>query len=618
MKNKTILSKITPIATLFTLLYIGAESFIFNVSLDWVLYRVNSYQNHQKWFPNTAALSFVVFKIIPITLIMLSILLNLLLIVQSKLNLLKIYKYVWIKNKFGLLTVLILIVVLVSPQILENNKNYAVLLLSSCSILFVFFMARVNFSKKWQIIFLVVLAFILRWFYYQFSGAIDFKEDSMARVSQVYSWLHYGGLPGGLNWPFMHHISMYYTAKLFNVSIEEGGRIFTLICSVVLIPFAYKLFALLFNKTTAFFSIFIYAINPFLIQFSTIQMTEIPFLFFISFGIYYAYKFFKKNRISFFFLSAISLNIASLIRFEAWIIVPLFFVVFTLRYSQFNKALKWFFVSMLGAFFFSFYSYLVSGNPISGVTASDVEVIATLQDSSWYISLKRIVFESWWPLSFIFLLGVGFLYNIIKGKNKYLSTALFVLISYYFYKMMSLTLMPFWRYLIFVMFFITPMAFYYISKKMSSFGVFLLVCVFVLPFSLKNMEVVYQSYMPPKVGFVESAEYVRQKFRNPTNRFILSISPWGEDDLWLVKSGLFDDCKTFKRLHPGSGNNDYNEKFTSGNVAKNIISRGYNVILVESGYEIDSVFNSNEVISFLSDKEIDTTKWEEYTLYQIN
>lgn len=617
MNGKNTLLKITPFLTLVTWLYVVVVSHWFKVSLDWIFSGNNSFQNHKIWYTNLNILTYFAFKITPIILVSISGALNLTLIFKYKFNILKIFENFWVRNKYGLFFILSIIALLVYPQFLEENKNHSLFLIGFSLIMLVIFFFQLKVSKNVQITILIVLAFVLRLFYFCHSTPIDFREDSMARVSQVYDWLHYGGLPGGLNWPFMHHVLMYLVAKLFNVSIEEGGRIFSLVCSLLLIPFAFNLISIIYNRNVAFFSLFIYSINPFLIKFATIQMTEIPFLFFMVLGIYYALLYFRKNNNNYFIISVCALNIASLMRFEAWIIIPLLFLFFTFRRGCYKKTLMWFWFAMFGALCFMLYSFIKSGNPISGVTASDVEVIETLIDSSWALSLKRLILEAWHPLIFILFLIIGIVYNIINNKNKYLLFIILLLTSYYIFKMITLTLMPFWRYLTFVVFFIIPMFFYLVDKKLSKFSIWVLLFIVYIPYTLKSTNQSYKSIVSPKKGFIESAEYVKAHLNKPNSKFILSISPWGEDDLWIVKSGLYNDYKTFKRLHPGSGENDFNEKFTTNNICKNIIERDFNIILIESGYEIDSVFNKAEVKNYLKRKKVNRKNFGEYTLIEI-
>lgn len=620
MKDK--LSYYTPHITIFFILYGCSLMLYLDVSFDWA-YTINfPFSSYKEWYPNFAIIPYTAFKITPFFLLLISLLLNIRLLFFFKLSFISIYDKLINKNKYLFISFLLAILLFISFQIDTNLYSFKHNLILIISIMFVvgnLFIFNSLPNSKLLLFFLIGITFILRLFYYLYAGPFDLGADSLARVSQVYTWQKYGGLPGGLNWPFAHHYQIFIVSKLLNVPFEVGGRLVSLIASILVIPFGYLLFKKLFNKTTAFYSLFFYAINPFFIKYSTIQMTEIPFLFFMILGIYYGFKFFEKSNFKFLLLSIIPLNIASLMRFEAWIIIPLFAIVFLLRYGDYRKVIKWFSFAIVSAFLFSLYSFIVSGNPISGVTASDIEVIEHLRGQTWIDSLKKLVAWPWIPIYFAPFFALAFLYTLLKGKNKYFSFFIFLLSSYYFFKMGQMTLMPFWRYLTFVIFCYLPILFYYIKAHVSERALFLMFVYGYVYYSAIDVENIYKSYHPPPKGLLESAKYVKNNFLEKDDlKIILSINPGNNDDLWLFKSEIFDDYWSFKRLHPGSQQNKFGELFTKENLVKNIVERDFNLILVQEGYEIDSVFEANEVIDYLSEKQIDTTDFGQHTLYYIN
>src|SRR5690606_25908150 len=123
-----------------------------------------------------------------------------------------------------------------------------------------------------------------------------------------------------------------------------------------------------------------------------------------------------------------------------------------------------------------------------------------------------------------------------------------MLFSYYLLKMGQMTLMPFWRYLIFVLFFTLPILFYYFSEKVSLPALFLLFSATYVLNTSSETNNIYNSYNPPPEGFFKSAEYVKNNLSNFDNpKFILSVDPYNGDDFWKIKSGIYNDYLTFGR-----------------------------------------------------------------------
>lgn len=615
MKNS--IDKFTIWLTVATIVILFFISIVFNVTYDWFFLEINSFENHKKWFPSFYTESYIFLKILPITLIVLSILFNIYSLWVNKLELIKKYN----SNVLyaNILSVFIFVVLLINATHYNGmaSYKYGIIVMSSVGVLFFINYFNIHISDGVYIVFFMLLTFVLRWWFFINSSALDIGEDSLARVSYVYFWEHYGGFPGSTSWPFMPVVLTYFTSKLFCVPFEEGGRILNLFLSVLLIPISYYLFKKMFNKTTAVFSLFVFSINPFFIRFSTIQMTEIMFLFFMVLGIYFTFLFFEKKKIFYGFISVLSFNIASVIRFEAWIIIPLLAIVLFFQYGDIGKATIWFMFSILGALMFSFYSFIETGNPISGVSSSDTMNIQILKEESVLNIILSLIRTTWFPLPFLILTAIGFLYSYRVGRNKLFILFISIIATVSFYKMITHSLMPFWRYYMFILFVSIPFMFYFLHKKGSNVFIFSLLLLLYIPTVMVDMESIYVNQQPVKEGFLKSAYFVLQNMQNAKNKFILSINPGNDDDMWLIKAGLYEDYPVFHRLHIGSPQNQFNERFTIKNISKNIIEREYNIILIENGYEIDSVFNSPNIIEYLENKKIESYMFGEYTLIEI-
>lgn len=613
--NKTI-----PLVTILFLFYLTLLSALLRINLNWLLFENFSYQEFINLYAHFPFVAFMIIKIIPQLGFLLIVIANILLLKENGVAFISKYNELLGNNILVIAFLLILTSFIIYTNINETNYSHNLIILITTWVMaaYILFVKKLP-TSNFQIIFLVSLAFILRYFYYIYASPFDLMEDSLARVSQVYLWQHYGGIPGGLAWPGGHHLLIYLVSIVSHVPYEVGGRILSFISSILIIPFGYKLISELFNKRTAFFSILLYVIHPFFIKFSTIQMTGIPFLFLMVMGVYYAYKFFKRGSNGHLILSIVPLNIVSLLRFEAWIIIPLFSLVFLLKYCNAKKAMYWCLLSIISAILFSILSFCISGNPIYGVTASDIEVIETLKGVDPIDSIKSLLYWPWFPLRLIPFLILGIIYNIKKGKNKYLIIGVSLLSFYYFFKMGQLTLMPFWRYLTFIIFFVTPFVFYYLERNLTIVSLYVVFSIVGFSYSSRESKNAYGSYKAPPHGLLESAFFVKDNYLQKEDpKFILSMDPYVSDDIWRVFANVYHDYAVFHRLHPGSEKNISDEKFTKPNVIKNLINEEYNLILVQKGFEIDSVFEDDQVANFLEEKQIDTISWEEFTLYYVN
>ena len=142
------------------------------------------------------------------------------------------------------------------------------------------------------------------------------------------------GLPGEsadsyypLGLPFL--ISIIYTILGMNV-VAVKILIFLFYCGFVFIY--YKILVRLFNKNISFLTTIVFSSSPFLVEYASIIMTEIPFIFFSLLSCYLAMTYFEKERIgkvNLFFL-LLSCFMTYMVRAVGIIIFPtivLYFVV---------------------------------------------------------------------------------------------------------------------------------------------------------------------------------------------------------------------------------------------------------------------------------------------------
>ena len=104
-------------------------------------------------------------------------------------------------------------------------------------------------------------------------------------------------------------------------------RVFTALFGIFLVVPYYGTLKILFDRTIAFFSTLTLVFYPIHFIQSSVTTSNAVYYFFLFGSFYYlfSYKIVKK-RLSALLLSVLSLNVASLLRFECWIFIPVFFM----------------------------------------------------------------------------------------------------------------------------------------------------------------------------------------------------------------------------------------------------------------------------------------------------
>lgn len=608
-----------PFCVAFTLLFvvlITVLSVLLNVDIGWFSPLRHSMGEFQEFFPNYPGLAFLLL-IVGVNLYLLCILLfNFYLYYADKDEYVKTYlRYMPVL----FVTVCISCILLINTFDAVQNRIHIYLLIFFIAIYLFAFFAKQNVNPNFQLIFLMVLGGALRLTYLLNNGDFDSQEDSLARIAQIYDWKRDGGIPGGLIWLPAHHWLIYALGELFSTSYEFAGRLLSFICSVALIPVGYNLIKLLFNSNIAFLSILFYCLNAYFIRFSTIQMTEIPFLFFFVSGIHLCLLYFKNKKILYFVFSCILITIATLIRFEAWIILPLFTLIFWIEKRDLRTVIYWTIFSSLGIIICSVLLYIVHSDPIFGVTASDIEVREDLKNVTKIQNLTQLKYNPWVPLYFIPLIIIGLIGAIKENKNRYLAASLLLLTIYYIFKVYSLTLMPFWRYYTFIIFFTIPFLFYFLNRKIHiQWLTFLFIAVYTVR-SAEDSKIAYNMPVPLEKGFFDSARYFKEKLLNNDNtKLIMSVDPYSTIVLWEIYSGTNGKKDIFYDIIPSRNGFETKKKFNTDNISTKIIREGYNVILIQEGYEINSVFESDPIKAFLIDHKVDTLLFDGFTMITID
>jgi hypothetical protein len=255
-------------------------------------------------------------------------------------------------------------------------------------------------------------------------------------------------------------------------------------------------------------------------------------------------------------------------------------------------------------------SFIKWGDPFYGVTLSDIEVALALQFHRIEILNKvysSLYWNNWIPIYFIPFIIIGLVFGAIKRKHSYLAIAIFSLICYYSYKMLTGTLEPFWRYFSVAMIFAIPYLFYFLKEWMSSFLLLVLVFILLPYWSIHKIDYIIKDYSPLPKGFKESAIFFKRN-SSPKDKFILSMNPYNDDDLWISKCGRTMDSNSFSNWYPGMNITTFRQPFTVQKLKKKIIEEKFEWLVIDQAFAIDSLFKDKEFKNYYSsvNKQIDT------------
>jgi hypothetical protein len=165
--------------------------------------------------------------------------------------------------------------------------------------------------------------------------------DGPSRAIQAYMWAESPVLRPHAVWPPFY----VYLTGLFNMAVNDpliSTRIFNLILGALTIPTLYALMQRVFNNLTAILCAIFTAFFPFHIGLSVTSLTEISFLIAIMAGLLCVIKAAWTNggkRLIYILLTMLFCAIASLTRYEAWILLPLFPAYFLLKTGKFYQTI---------------------------------------------------------------------------------------------------------------------------------------------------------------------------------------------------------------------------------------------------------------------------------------
>lgn len=346
-------------------------------------------------------------------------------------------------------------------------------------------------KERYFLLVILILAFIIRGIV--FSENSNHVGDGMYRTILAMNWLKNPYFIKGDLWP---PLQLYMSAFMIYIWGDPfvSTRLISLIFGILIIFPYYYLVKLLFDKNVATVATLILIFIDVHIQYSTFAMSEVPFIFFLVASLYFFFRFkrsdIKKEKFMTLIVSAIFLSLASMIRYEAWLFIPLLsiFIISTNLKSKIydiyntggmsnsgsivNKDTNrnyiylstFLIISLIFPVFWMIGNYNLHGDFAFGQTWSDkwIRTNAALNPDTWYNTsiMKRLTI---WPGVIINTLNImsifafiGLSISIIKRRNLEFLTIFSILMLIFIYKTVGFTMLRQPRHIIMPIVFLIP------------------------------------------------------------------------------------------------------------------------------------------------------------------
>ncbi|OGL50568.1 MAG: hypothetical protein A3C43_11935 [Candidatus Schekmanbacteria bacterium RIFCSPHIGHO2_02_FULL_38_11] len=243
-------------------------------------------------------------------------------------------------------------------------------------------------KNKKNLIYLFLLALFVRLFFLFITD--DGSGDPAGRVLEGQRWLEIKG-PHIITYGYWLPLHTYLIGGMLYIWNEPSlsPRLLSLILGTITIFPFYSLVELLFNKKNALLSTLFLALFNFHILYSTQTLSEVPFVFFLICSIYFFFSFLKEkqNNLKILIISSVFLTLASMLRIEAWLFVPLI-PLYLFKEKKIKPALIFFAISVIFPLFWILSNYIKVGDllPLATINVSDTNL------QEWNIFTKLTIY----------------------------------------------------------------------------------------------------------------------------------------------------------------------------------------------------------------------------------
>jgi 4-amino-4-deoxy-L-arabinose transferase-like glycosyltransferase len=172
-----------------------------------------------------------------------------------------------------------------------------------------------------------------------FDNIYSHEAEAYSKLNLVTTWIDAGMPYPDVNFGPLHTWLIYLLTLPFDSPVLPV-RIFSISCGVLaIIPYA-LLVRMFFEDRVALSTALLFSLCPVHLRGSVTTLALAPYVLFVGIGLYYYFRYKTNRRPHFYWLAiaALFLNMAGMLRFEAWLLLPLL-CIFLIRKNFFHAVL---------------------------------------------------------------------------------------------------------------------------------------------------------------------------------------------------------------------------------------------------------------------------------------
>lgn len=331
---------------------------------------------------------------------------------------------------------------------------------------------------------------------YVFSRWMDLPGDGPTKAMYAYNWR----LSPRLIWHGIWLPGFEYLTGIFSFIVRDpliAIRILNLVVGVLTVPVFYWLIRRIYGHISGLVAAILLAMLPVHVSLSVTSLNEVTFLFDMLASILFLLMGTEEghNRYIYIGSSIFFLCMASMTRYEAWLLIPFFPAYYFLKTKKMIESVFIFLILSLLPLFWSVSNYIYSGNFLLGFTAA--EDLSRAEEVNFFKAIqilgKNTVGQIEWTLAILAAWGLVLqVIQVCKRERISLEKILFLTMTvFYWFVMLRFAMVRgeimLTRYLLFPVviilpFIMIPIKFYSENHKrqLSAFICFILVS-FALP-----------------------------------------------------------------------------------------------------------------------------------------
>lgn len=291
-----------------------------------------------------------------------------------------------------------------------------------------------------QLLGIILLGILLRLLVLPFTQVVD--ADAVSRIFIAEDWLKNPTFFSEGIWLPLHHYVNAFTIALSGEHLL-GPKILQILLSCLIVIPLYFFTKREYSEKGAWFTALIFILSPVVFRNSFLALSGLPHALFIAAALNASSKSIRNTNTAAALRAGVYLTIAAGFRYEAWLLIPILFLIYIL-FKQSKLGLFFIFTASIFPLFWMMGNYLTHAHILYGLPGNYNKDIVALQnvDVSFTEKFKRIIYFPfiWFFAYSPFLVVALSLVTFRKIKQKrYLSSRI-------------IWTLPFWTFLIFFSF----------------------------------------------------------------------------------------------------------------------------------------------------------------------